>query len=73
MRYPLILLVLILLIGAGLSIAPYHRQDWALENALALAAVVILVATWSAFRFSNLSYTLGFVLLALHEVGAHYT
>jgi len=73
MRYPLILLVLILLIGAGLAIGPYDRQDWALENALALAAVAILVATWRVFRFSNLSYTFGFVLLALHEVGAHYT
>ena len=73
MRYPLILLLLLALIAAGLAIAPHHRQDWALENSLALAAVVVLVATWRTFRFSNLSYTLGFVLLVLHEVGAHYT
>lgn len=72
-RYPLILLVVLTLLAAGLAIAPHNRQDWALENALALAAVVLFVLTWRAFRFSNLSYTLIFVLLALHEVGAHYT
>ncbi|MFN0009801.1 MAG: DUF2238 domain-containing protein [Planctomycetota bacterium] len=73
MRYPLILLVLLTLLAAWLAIAPHNRMDWALENALALAAVVLLVLTWRAFRFSNLSYTLIFVLLALHEVGAHFT
>ena len=73
MRYPLVLLVLFLLLAAGLAIGPYDRSDWALENALAVAAVVILVASWRKFPLSSISYTSIFVLLVLHEIGAHYT
>jgi putative membrane protein len=73
MRYPLVLLVLFGLLAAGLAIAPHDRMDWALENALAFVAVGLLVATARTFRFSKVSYTSIFVLLALHEIGAHFT
>jgi putative membrane protein len=72
-RVPLVLLALFLLIGIALGIAPHHRSDWLLENALAAAAVLLLVATWRRFPLSNLSYGLVFVFLVLHEIGAHYT
>jgi len=72
-RYPLILLGLVGLLAVFLAIDPHDRKDWALENALALIAVVLLVATAGWFQFSKLSYTLIFVLLVLHEIGAHYT
>ena len=73
MRYPLVLLVLFLALAAFLAVAPHDRMDWALENGLAVPVVVLLVATARSFPFSKISYTSIFVLLALHEVGAHYT
>ena len=72
-RYPLILLVLFVVIAGVLAIGPYDRKDWMLENALGLGAVVVLVATYRRFPLSNVSYTVLFVFLALHELGAHWT
>ena len=72
-RYPLILLLVLLVTGVLLGLAPLHRADWALENALAAAAVVVLVLTHRRFPLSNVSYTSIFVFLMLHELGAHYT
>ena len=73
MRYPALLLTLLLVTAAGLGIAPRHRSDWALENVLALAGLAILVLSHRRFPLSRVSYTLIFVFLVLHEVGAHYT
>jgi putative membrane protein len=72
-RYPAMLLALFVLIFAALGIAPSFRQDWLLENLLVFAALVVFVVTYPRFRFSNAAYTLLFVFLILHEVGAHYT
>jgi putative membrane protein len=58
---------------AVLAIGPVSRSDWLLENALSVAAVGALALTYRRFRFSRISYTLIFVFLSLHEVGAHYT
>jgi len=60
-------------IGIALGIAPYDRSDWLLENSLAAGAVLLLVVTWRVFPLSKLSYSLIFVFLVLHEIGAHYT
>ncbi len=73
MRYPLVLLVLFLVIATLLGISPHYREDWALENALAALGVLFLVLTHRKMRLSRISYTLIFVFLVLHEVGAHYT
>lgn len=56
-----------------LAIAPRDRQDWLLENLLALTAVVVLTATYRRFQFSTPSYVLITTFLSLHAVGAHYT
>ena len=56
-----------------LAIEPLDRKDWALENALVVVAIAVLVLTYRRLRFSRLSYTLVFVFLCLHEIGAHYT
>jgi putative membrane protein len=72
-RYPTTLLAFFLLVAVALGIAPLHRGDWLLENALAAGGVAVLVVTWRRFPLSNLSYTMLFVFLVLHEVGAHYT
>jgi len=56
-----------------LAIRPLDRADWALENALVAGFAIVLVASWRRFMLSRISYTLIFVFLLLHEVGAHYT
>ena len=56
-----------------LAIEPRDRQDWLLENLLALSAVAVLVATYRRFQFSTTSYLLMTAFLSLHAVGAHYT
>jgi putative membrane protein len=58
---------------AVLAISPVERSTWLLENLLAVALVGVLALTYRRFPFSRISYTLFFVFLALHEVGAHYT
>jgi putative membrane protein len=56
-----------------LGIAPVSRSTWLLENMLVLLLGGALVASYRSFRFSRVSYTLLFLFLALHEIGAHYT
>ncbi len=73
MRYPLLLLVLFVVIATISGISPSHRDDWLLENALAVFGVGILVFTHKRMPLSKVSYTLIFLFLALHELGAHYT
>lgn len=72
-NYLLILVGLFALEWAILAIEPYDRADWALENTLVVAFVLVLGLTHRAFPLSNISYTLIFVFLVLHEIGAHYT
>ena len=63
------------LLGLSLvaAVAPHDRGDWLLENLLVFAAAALLAASHRRFVFSNLSYLLIGVFLALHTLGAHYT
>jgi len=72
-RYVLILAGLFAVFWAALAIAPLYRGDWALENVLVAAFVLALIASYRGFPLSRVSYTLIFLFLCLHEVGAHYT
>lgn len=72
-RYAIILLGIFLLIWLLLAIAPSDRKDWALENALVVVCFIYLIATARHLPLSRVSYTLIFVFLCLHEIGAHYT
>jgi putative membrane protein len=56
-----------------MAIEPYSRFNWFLENLLIFAAVLVAVGTYSRFVFSNLSYALTTVFIALHTIGAHYS
>lgn len=56
-----------------LAIAPVDRQTWLLENALFVVFVVLLAVSYCHLLLSRLSYTLIFLFLCLHSVGAHYT
>lgn len=71
--YPAKLLLAFSLVWTALAIAPSYREDWLLENLVVFAAVPVFVGTHRRFRFSNTAYTLLFIFLCAHEVGAHYT
>ena len=68
--------VLVAVYGAfwvALAIAPTYRSDWLLENLLVFAFAAFLIATHRRFVFSNLSWLLIALFLALHAVGSHST
>lgn len=72
-RYLLVLLAIYAALWLALAIEPRHRDDWLLENALVLAFAIGMWAAHKKFVFSRVSYTLIFLFLCLHAVGAHYT
>jgi putative membrane protein len=55
------------------AINPWHPDDFILEHILTVLLVAVLVLTYRRFRLSNISYTLIFIFMCLHVVGAHYT
>lgn len=56
-----------------LAIEPHDRSDWALENVLVVAAVIALFFSYKKLLLSRISYTLIFLFLFLHALGAHWT
>jgi putative membrane protein len=72
-RYELVLGALFAVVWVVMAIAPQDRKDWLLENALAIGAVVVLMVFRRRLVFSRFSYTLIFLFMCLHQVGAHYT
>lgn len=72
-RYLALLAIPFGLLFVLLAIAPHDRADWALENLLAVIFIVALACTARSFPLSKVSYSLIFIFLCLHEIGAHYT
>jgi len=58
---------------AAWAIHPKNLQDFVLEHLLTVGLAAFLLTTRRAFRLTNLSYSLIFVFMCLHVVGAHYT
>lgn len=56
-----------------LGVSPHDRHDWALENSLVVVFVLIIGLSHNTFQLSRISYSLIFIFLCLHEIGAHYT
>lgn len=56
-----------------LAVAPVDRQTWLLENVLTVVFAAMLVASCRRFPMSRLSYSLIFLFLCVHSVGAHFT
>ncbi len=67
------LLAAYLVLWTFLAVAPVDRRDWILENILAVLLLGLLIGTYRWFRFSDRSYVLIALFMALHAVGAHYT
>ena len=72
-RYPRVLLVLFALYWLAWAIRPLYRADWLLENFLLSLFMAGLIFTHRRLPLSNVSYTLIFVFVCLHTIGAHYT
>jgi putative membrane protein len=72
-RYVTALVAVFAVEFAALAISPVDRSTWLLENMLVVFLGGALLASYKQFRFSRVSYTLIFVFLAMHEIGAHYT
>src|SRR2546421_3768093 len=72
-RYPLLLLALFLICAIAWAIHPVDVKDWALENTLTVLFLAALVISYRRFPFTSISYTLIFIFLCLHTIGAHYT
>ena len=68
--YPKWLLLLFAAFWGVMAINPPYFQNWLLENALTVAFVALLLWTYRRFPLSNVSYTLIFVYLCLHTLGA---
>jgi putative membrane protein len=71
--YPSVLGALLLLEFVVLAVDPVSRSTWLLENLLAVLLGFVLMLSYRRLPLSRVSYTLIFLFLALHEIGAHYT
>jgi putative membrane protein len=58
---------------ALLAISPWDRETWLIENALAVAAAALIIGYHRKLLLSRVSYTLIFIFMCLHQVGAHYS
>jgi putative membrane protein len=71
--YLAVLGLLFSVLWIALAVEPRYREDWALENVLVAVFVVALAASHRSFLLSRISYTLIFLFLCVHAIGAHYT
>ena len=72
-RYPLALLGVYSIWWLILAIHPEYPKDWLLENLLVFVALGLLIWFYRKLRFSNFSYTMVFIFLCIHAIGAHFT
>ena len=72
-RYFLILSAVYVAFWVLLAIDPHDRSDWALENALVVLGAIGLYISYRYLLLSRISYTLIFVFMCLHAIGAHWT
>ena len=72
-KYLLVLSVIFAMWWAILAIRPWDRDTWLVENALAIAAAAFLIGYNRTLVLSRVSYTLIFIFMCLHQVGAHYS
>lgn len=72
-QYLLLLLAMFLVLWSALAVNPFSRSDWLLENVLLLLGVAAIAAMYRVAPLSSASYTMLFLFISLHTVGAHYT
>jgi putative membrane protein len=72
-RYLILLATIYAAVWIALAIDPVDRADWMLENVLVLVFIAMMAVSYRWLVFSRISYTLMFVFLCVHAIGAHYT
>ncbi|MDQ1299092.1 MAG: putative rane protein, partial [Campylobacterota bacterium] len=73
MKFKRILLTAYLFIWLYLSIDPWYREDWLLENLLIFIAFPIIIWANKQVAFSHIAVWMLFIFFLLHSIGAHYT
>jgi putative membrane protein len=72
-RWVITLAGMFAMVVAASAYGAWYPHDWLLENALMIPGLAILAAIYWKLPFTRLSWTLVFIFLCLHELGAHYT
>ena len=72
-KYLLVLSLVFAAWWAFLAIRPWDRDTWLVENAIAILAAALIIGYNRKLLLSRVSYTLIFVFMCLHQVGAHYS
>lgn len=72
-KYLVILSLIFAVWWLALAIKPWHRDVWMVENSLVIPAAAFLFLFHRQLLFSRVSYTLIFVFMCLHQVGAHFS
>jgi putative membrane protein len=72
-KYLVILSLVFAVWWLALAIKPWHRDVWMVENSLVIPAAAFLFLFHRQLLFSRVSYTLIFVFMCLHQVGAHFS
>jgi len=72
-RYLQALFWVFIVIWVALGIKPVYRSDWFLENILVFLALPFTLYVHRKSPLTAFSYTLIFIFLVLHSIGAHYT
>lgn len=68
--------ILVALLGVCIALSAWGMHfphDWYVEHILVVAVLLILWVVYRKLPLSRLSWTLVFLFLYLHELGAHYT
>lgn len=72
-RYLLWLAAIFMIEWIALAIHPSDRTDWIAENVLVAFFAIGIAFSYRHMVFSRPAYTMIFLFLCLHEIGAHYT
>ncbi|MEX2044661.1 MAG: DUF2238 domain-containing protein, partial [Opitutus sp.] len=72
-RYVVILAGLFSLVVLRSLVGAHNLGTWILENIPVALGIIILWSSYRVMPLSRISYTLIFLFLCLHEVGAHWT
>jgi putative membrane protein len=72
-RFAAILIGLLGLVALASVIGARSWSTWLLENSPVVIVVFLLLITYRRMPLSRISYSLIFLFLCLHEIGAHWT
>ncbi len=72
-RYALILAAVLAVVISLSAWGAHYPHDWMMENILVAVFVAGMAALHKRLTLSRISYTLIFLFLCLHELGAHWT